>query len=92
MDSKKILQGYIDEFEEFQKEQGEIQRLKDEQIKAYENKIDCVTTSIGDAIAQQSKFGSSYGQKRRMVGYRSPSRRAPRARGMPRRRRSPMMY
>ena len=70
----------------------------------YDEKVKCVTTTIKDAIAaQNSKFGSSYGygmssgprggQRQRMVGYRSPSRRAPRARGTTaKRRRSPMMY
>jgi len=70
----------------------------------YDEKVKCVTTTIQNAIeAQKLKFGSSYGygmssgprggQRQRMVGYSSPSRRAPRARGTTaKRRRSPMMY
>ena len=75
---------------------------------AYEDKVKCVTKTIREAIDVQNNklgFGSSYGygygmspgprsgQRQRMVGYSSPSRRAPRARGTTaKRRRSPMMY
>lgn len=99
--------------QELQEDLDEIREVKDMAIamykkdnKEYEEKVECVTTTIKEAIAaQKSNFGSSYGygygmssgprggQRKRMVGYRSPSRRAPRARGTTaKRRKSPMMY
>lgn len=91
-------------FEKFRSLKTKQIEKKNDLIEQYEEKVKCVTTTIQDAIeAQKSGFGSSYGygmssgprsgQRQRMVGYSSPSRRAPRARGTTaKRRRSPMMY
>lgn len=88
--------------------EDDIQDLETD-ITKYKDKVKCVKETIQKAIEVQNNkanFGSSSygygygmspgprsGQRQRMVGYSSPSRRAPRARGTTaKRRRSPMMY
>jgi len=101
------LDELIGDFEEFKEISAAAEKELKGTIGEYKEKVSCVTKTIRDAIKEQEKngFGSSYGygygmssgprggQRQRMVGYRSPSRRAPRARGTTvKRRRSPMMY